>query len=83
MWRHGSAGEYSSETQDGTEANVRANARRLYVHLRVRITLPTDTPDEQVLQAAFAQACRLPELSMDALARMRADPAPLGEVQGQ
>lgn len=82
-WRHGSAGQWDHDSQDCTEANVRANARTMYFHARVRITIPTNTPDEQVLEAVFEQIRRLPELSTVALARMRCDPAPLGEVQGQ
>lgn len=81
-WRHGSAGQCDRDSQDCTEANVRANARTMYFHARVRVTLPTDAPDEQVLEAVLAQIRRLPELSTDALARLRADTAPLGEVQG-
>ena len=82
-WRHGSAGSWNTDTQECTEANVRANASRLYFHARIRLELRTDAPDEQILEAVFDQIRRLPELSTVALARMRTDPAPLGEVQGQ
>lgn len=64
------------DAKRGAAVNVRANAKRAYVFGFVRVELPTDSSDDAIAEAFFAEVCKLPAMALDAIAEMRDDPCP-------
>jgi hypothetical protein len=78
MYRYGSAGFHDPDTQECTQVNVRANASTCVVYGHVRFAIPTDSADADIAAAFRAHLQRMSGMVDESIARMRADPSPLG-----
>jgi len=70
------------DAKRGAEVNIRANAKTAHVFGFVRVEMPTDSSDDAIAEAFFAEVCKLPAMALDAIAEMRDDPCPF-ETNGE